>query len=212
MDHVVWEKRLLKGSTMKTRIALLICLACAVVSVLPSLSGRGSAANRPSQGPPTIAVVRVIEILRQQAASGDRMKQAMAERSQAGSELEQLTRQINDQEQALRTFTIGSDDYLKQLDRVMEMQGRYGSRKEFLDRQMSMKQQLWTQHTYDQIARITSELSNEKGYGLVLAVDPNGLPLSETFSAMIAMQKVVYSGGCPDLTDEVKARLAAAKP
>jgi Skp family chaperone for outer membrane proteins len=197
---------------MKTRMTLLICLVCVAASSLPSLSGRGSAANRPPQGPQTIAVVRVLELLRDQAASGDRMKQVMAERSQASSELEQLTRQINEQQQGLKTFTIGSDDYLKQLDRIMEMQGRYESRKEFLDRQMSLKQQLWTQQTYDKIARATSALANEKGYGLVLAVDPNGLPLSETFSAMIAMQKVVYSGGCPDLTDELKTRLAAAKP
>lgn len=197
---------------MKMRIALLICLSGIVVCSLPNLSVLSSAANRPSPGPQTIAVVRVLEILRDLGAGAERRREVLAERTGANNELEQLARQINEQEQALKTFTIGSDDYLKQLDRIMEMQGRYESRKEFLDRQMSLKQQLWTQQTYDRIARITSELANEKGFGLVLAVDPNGLPLSETFAGVIAMQKVVYSGGCPDLTDEVKARLAAARP
>lgn len=197
---------------MKTRIALLICLVGIAVCWLPNLSGRGAAASRSSPGPQTIAVVRVLEILRDLGAGTERRREVLAERGQATTELEQLARQINEQEQALKTFAIGSSDYLKQLDRIMEMQGRYGSRKEFLDRQMSLKQQLWTQQAYDRIARITSELAKEKGFGLVLAVDPNGLPLSETFSSMIAMQKVVYSGGCPDLTNEVKAKLAAAKP
>jgi Skp family chaperone for outer membrane proteins len=197
---------------MKTRTTLLICLVCIVVCWLPNLSVLGSAANRLSPGPQTIAVVRVLEILRDLGAGAERRREVLAERTAANTELEQLARQIKEQEQALQTFTIGSEDYLKQLDRIMEMQGRYGSRKEFLDRQMSLKQQLWTQQAYDRIARITSELAKEKGFGLVLAVDPNGLPLSETFSSMIAMQKVIYSGGCPDLTDEVKARLAAAKP
>lgn len=194
---------------MKMRIALLICLIGIVVCSLPNLSVLGNAADRPSPGPQTIAVVRVLEILRDLGAGTERRREVLAERTGANTELEQLARQINEQEQALKTFTIGSNDYLKQLDRIMEMQGRYGSRKEFLDRQISLKQQLWTQRTYDGIARVASELAKERGFGLVLAVDPNGLPLSETFSSVIAMQRVVYSGGCPDLTDEVKARLAA---
>ena len=197
---------------MKTKITLLICVVCAAICWLPNLSGRGDAANRSSPGPQTIAVVRVLEILRDLGAGAERRREILAERTGANTELEQLARQINEQEQALKTFTIGSNDYLKQLDRIMEMQGRYESRKQFLDRQMSLKQQLWTQRTYDGIARVTSELAQERGFGLVLAVDPNGLPLSETFSSVIAMQRVVYSGGCPDLTDEVKARLAAARP
>jgi Skp family chaperone for outer membrane proteins len=200
---------MLKGPIMKTRVAVVACVVCAVAGSLPSLIDRGSAADRAPQQPQGVAVVRVLEILREQAATGERRREIMAERSQATQELDQLTRQINEQDQALRTFTVGSDDYLKQLEKVMEMQGRYQSRKEFLDRQMSMKQQLWTQQAYDRIARVTTEVAKAKGFGLVMAADPNGLPLSETFSTMIAMQKVVYAGGCPDLTDEVKAKLAA---
>lgn len=192
---------------MRTRMMLLCCGVCVVVSLLPNLSGLGNAANRAADGPQKIAVVRVLEILRDQAGSGEHRKEMMTLRNQATRELEQLSREGNEQEQALKTFTIGSDDYIQQLGKVMEMQARYQSRKEFLDRQMSMKQQLWTQQTYDQIVRATTEVANARGYGLVLAADPNGLPLSETFSGMIAMQKVVYSGGCPDLTDEVRAKL-----
>ncbi len=192
---------------MKTRMMLVCCVVCVVVSLLPSLSGLGNAANRATEGPQRIAVVRVLEILRDQAGSDAHRKEMITERNEANRELEQLNRQASQEEQALKTFAVGSDDYINQLGKVMEMQGRLQSRKEFLDREMSMKQQLWTQQTYNKIVRATTEVAEAKGYGVVLAADPNGLPLSETFSAMIAMQKVVYSGGCPDLTDEVKAKL-----
>ncbi len=192
---------------MKTKMMLLCCGVCVAVSLLPNLSGRGNAANRAADGPQKIAVVRVLEILRDQAGSGEHRRELVTLGNESARELEQLARDVNAQEQALKTFTVGSDDYVTQLGKVMEMQGRYQSRKEFLDRQMAMKQQLWTKQTYDQIVRVTTEIANARGYGLVLAADPNGLPLSERFSAMIAMQKVVYSGGCPDLTDEVKAKL-----
>lgn len=192
---------------MKTRMMLLCCLICVAVSLLPNLSGPGNAANRVTEGPQKIAVIRILELLRDQAASDEHRKEMITERNQANRELEQLNRQANEAEQALKTFTVGTDDYIDQLGKVMEAQARLQSRKEFLDRQMSMKQQLWTQDTYNKIVRATTEVAQAKGYGVVLAADPNGLPLSETFSAMIAMQKVVYAGGCPDITEEVKARL-----
>jgi hypothetical protein len=196
---------------MKTWTVVVLGGMGAMGLVISSLVGPGRAAESSVQGPPAIAVVRVLEILRGQATGGERMKQVMAQQSEAKGELEQLAQQVNEQEQALRTFATGSDAYLEQLGRVMELRGRYEARQEFLERQITLKQQLWTQQAYDDVVRAASEVAKERGFGLVLAVDPNGLPMSDSLAGMIAMQKVVYSGGCPDLTDAVRARIAATQ-
>jgi Skp family chaperone for outer membrane proteins len=61
--------------------------------------------------------------------------------------------------------------------------------------------------------RATREVAAERGLSLVLVKDdPNTVPESEGIRGVIATQKVVYCGGCPDITQEVQARLIAAKP
>ena len=59
----------------------------------------------------------------------------------------------------------------------------------------------------------TREVAAEKGLSLVLVRDdPNTVPESEGIRSVIATQKVLYCGGCPDITQEVQAKLIAAKP
>lgn len=61
--------------------------------------------------------------------------------------------------------------------------------------------------------RATREVAAERGLSLVLAKDdPNMVPEPESIRGVIATQKVLYCGGCPDITEEVQARLIAAKP
>ncbi len=46
---------------------------------------------------------------------------------------------------------------------------------------------------------------------VIVKNDPD-MPGLEAVSALIATQKVLYCGGCADITPEVQARLMAAKP
>lgn len=62
---------------------------------------------------------------------------------------------------------------------------------------------------YNEVLRITREIASQKGFRLVLAAHQMDLPASESLANLIATQKVLYSDGCPDLTDEVKARVLA---
>ena len=192
---------------MKIRLALFGCVACVLASSAGSLSGTAKAPSPALQSGPPIAVVRVIEIL--QGGAKGHMQELMAERSQARAELEQLAKEIEAEEGDLKASKPGSNDYLKQLERVADLKGRYQGRKEFLEQKIALSQQTWTQKTYAEVLRITREVAAEKGFGLVLAADQIDLPPSENLVSVIATQKVLYAGGCPDLTEEVMARLNA---
>lgn len=195
---------------MKTRLALFGCVACVTAFSAGSLSGTAKSPGPAAQGGPSIAVVRVIEILQDSAKK--QMPELMVERAKARAELEQLAKEIETEEGDLKTSKPGTDDHLKQLERVSDLKGRYQGRREFLEQRVALSQQAWTQKTYTEIVRITREIAAERGFGLVLAADQADLSPSENLAGMIATQKVLYAGGCPDLTDEVRARLGAARP
>jgi Skp family chaperone for outer membrane proteins len=159
---------------------------------------------------PGIAVVRVLEVL-QETAQNDKkhLQELMTLRNEARTELEQRAKEIEAEEADLKTLKVDSDEYMKQLDIVLEKKGRYESRKEFLERQVARKQQIWSRAMYSEVLRITREIAAQRGLRLVLAADQMDLPASESLANLIATQKVLYSDGCEDLTDEVKARVLA---
>jgi len=101
---------------------------------------------------------------------------------------------------------------LKQLEAVTVKKAHYSAHKELLDRQILLKQQLWTQKAYNEIVRAAREVAVEKGLSLVLAKDDPSISQPEAISALIATQKVLYCDGCPDITPDVQAKLIAAKP
>ncbi len=153
-------------------------------------------------------MVRVLEILQENAQSDRKhVQELMTIRNDARTEMEQRAKEIEAEEADLKTLKADSDDYMKQLELVLEKKGRYESRKEFLERQIAVKQQIWTRAMYGDVIRITREIAAQRGFRLVLAADQVDPPASESLANVIATQKVLYSNGCPDLTDEVKARL-----
>jgi Skp family chaperone for outer membrane proteins len=207
------EKRIIKrkGQIMKVRLAVLCCLVCVVMCSSRSIWGGAKSEVDPvSRAEPGIAVVRVLEIM-QETAQNDKkhLQELMSLRNEARTELEQRAKEMEVEEADLKTLKADSDDYMKQLDVVLEKKGRYESRKEFLERQIAVKQQIWTRAMYNEALRITREVAAQRGLRLVLAADQVDLPASESLVNLIATQKVLYSDGCPDLTDEVRARLLA---
>jgi len=72
-----------------------------------------------------------------------------------------------------------------------------------------LKQYKWSKELYQDILQITSELAEQKGLDLVLRkdeIDLLALSVNE-ISETVRSHKVLYSGGCVDISDEVLARL-----
>jgi Skp family chaperone for outer membrane proteins len=197
---------------MKTTVVALSCLTGVAISLAAGIAGGGRTAA-PAPGGQSIAVVRVVDLLRRLSEVekfGDTIK---ADQGKAQAELAALAKEIETEERELTTLKITSEDYLKQSEIAAEKKAHFTAHRDFLDRQLRLKQELWTQKAYRQVVQATQEVAAAKGLSLVLVKDdPNNVSEAEGIRTVIATQKVLYSDGCPDITPDVEARLTAAKP
>jgi ABC-type phosphate/phosphonate transport system ATPase subunit len=94
---------------------------------------------------------------------------------------------------------------------ILEKRGQYEAMKQFYQQQISAKDREWTKKLYLDVMQITEDIAKSKGLGLVVAEDEVDLDnvVGDEFMLRIRMHKVVFSGGCEDLTDEVMAKLDA---
>ena len=197
---------------MKTTVVALGCLTCIVVSFAAGSAGGGKSVT-PSPGVQSVGVVRVVSLLLRLSEAGKLGEAVKADQGKAQAELAALAKEIETEERELTTLKATSNDYLQQSETLAEKKAHFIAHRDLLDRQLRLKQELWTQKAYGQIMQATREVAAEKGLSLVLVRDdPNTVPESEGIRSVIATQKVLYCGGCPDITQEVQAKLIAAKP
>jgi Skp family chaperone for outer membrane proteins len=197
---------------MKTTVITLSCLTAIVVSLAAGSAG-GSKTIAPPSPVQSVGVVQVVALLLKLSEAGKLGEAVKAEQSKAQAELAALAKEIETEERELTTLKITSEDYLKQAEALADKKAHFSAHRELLERQIRLKQELWTQKAYGQIVRATREVAAEKGLSLVLVKDdPNTVPESEGIRNVIATQKVLYCDGCLDITQEVQGRLMAAKP
>jgi Skp family chaperone for outer membrane proteins len=189
---------------MKTTVITLSCLTAIVVSLAAGSAG-GSKTIAPPSPVQSVGVVQVVALLLKLSEAGKLGEAVKAEQSKAQAELAALAKEIETEERELTTLKITSEDYLKQAEALADKKAHFSAHRELLERQIRLKQELWTQKAYGQIVRATREVAAEKD-------DPNTVPESEGIRNVIATQKVLYCDGCLDITQEVQGRLMAAKP
>lgn len=192
---------------MKTTVAALCCLTGIIVALAAGSAG-GDKAAAPTPGLPSVGVVNIREILRQDKTFADEFA---SDQSKARTELGALAKEIHTEEGDLATLRSSSTDYLKQMEAVAEKKARFSAREEFLKQRALLKQQLWSQKMHADIVRATREVAVEKGLSLVLVKEDPDTPQPEEMSTRIVTQKVLYSDGCWDVTADVQARLSAVR-
>jgi Skp family chaperone for outer membrane proteins len=162
---------------------------------------------------PKVAVVSIRKIFQDCKRGVSYREEAIAEQNRIIAELENLSKEIDAEKAGLRTLKENSSDYMASAKGLFEKQANYQARQEFYKQQMELKDQLWTKELYQDILRIAGEIAKEKGLDLVFREDE--IDFSETnaneLGLAMRVQKLLYSGGCLDITDEVTARLDAEK-
>lgn len=154
-------------------------------------------------------VVNLAEILRPDRKYADEI---VSDISKARAELAALAKEIQIAESELGTLKPTSVDYLRQMETLAEKKAHFNAHRDFLDRQLLLKKQQWSQKMLSNAMRATREIATEKGLSLVLVKEDPNDPQLEEMSTRIVTQKVLYCDGCPDITQEVQARLGTAKP
>ncbi|MFZ0034508.1 MAG: OmpH family outer membrane protein [Sedimentisphaerales bacterium] len=158
-------------------------------------------------------VVSIQKIFQECKRSISYREEAIAEQNRIIAELDKLSKEIEAEKAGLKTLKEDSSDYTVQAKELFEKQASYQAQQEFYKQQLDMKDRLWMKKLYQDILRMAGEIAKEKGLDLVFKEDE--VDFSETSASelglAIRVQKLLYSGGCLDITDEVTARLDAEK-
>ena len=192
---------------MKARTMVLGCLAGVVILAMGyEYSQAQSKGDTPSS---KIGIVSILKVFRDCKRSAAHRTEFNAERSKIRAALKTLSKEIEAQEAGLRALKPESSDYLVQRKELIDKQVRLEAQQKFYEEQAILKQYKLSKELYQDILRITSELAEQKGLDLVLEKDEiDEISLSvNKISLTMSTHKVLYSGGCIDISDEVVARL-----
>ncbi len=208
---------------MKAKTMFLGCLAGVVIlamgypdggnwdSQTQLVSAKAKAVAGPKTNKPALkmGVVRMGRALRDCKATVKYRERAIAENGEMDIEEERLSKEIQALADGLKALKPDSSDYMARYLELLQKQGELKVLQELNPRRKMLRELRWTQDLYKKILQITKELAEEKGLDLVLEkdeIDIFALSVNE-ISQTIRTHKVLYSGGCVDLTNEVVARL-----
>lgn len=134
--------------------------------------------------------------------------QATKRAAQARGELEALARQADKEEGDLNLVKQGTADYVKQLQIALEARAKLQSQQELLKQQRMLEDKKVFEDLYQEILKTVETLAKEKGLDLVLERTEPKFPMAtKEVADTVSTHKVLYAGGCVDLTSEVIARI-----
>jgi Skp family chaperone for outer membrane proteins len=192
---------------MKVKTMVLGCLAGVVILAMGyEYSQAQSKGDTPSS---KIGIVSILKVFRDSKRSDAHRTELLAEQNKTRAAWQKLSEDIAAQEAGLKALKPESSDYLAQRKELIDKQARLEAEQKFYKEQAILKQYKWSKELYQDILRITSELAEQKGLDLVLKkdeIDLLALSVNE-ISETVRSHKVLYSGGCVDISDEVVARL-----
>ena len=196
---------------MKIRtIVLSFLLGAVVLSMGYEYSRAEPKADKPSSKIGVVNIQRIFLICKRNAKYEEETK---AEQNKLNAELEKLMAEIRAGEAGLKTLKPGSSDRIAQVEEILTKQAGLQTKDEIYKRRLELKYQLFIEGLYKDILRETTEVAKQKGLDLVQVKDEIEFPALSVNDAMMAIRthKLLYSGGCLDITDEVMARVDKEK-
>jgi Skp family chaperone for outer membrane proteins len=160
---------------------------------------------------PKIGVISIREIFRASERISKYRQDAMVERQTMELRLNGLAAKIQSEESGLALLSPGSSDHLAQLERIYRNRANLEMEKELYNKKLALKEQRITEDLYGAILLATRAVAQEKGLDLVFEKSEPELPAPSPTQLELAMgtHKVLYSSGCPDITNDVLARINA---
>ena len=188
---------------MKTRTAVLGVLTGVIVLFMGygfSFAGSGVSAAKS-----TVGIVSIREVFKDCKANASYREKAIAAQNIKNAEMDALQKKITADEAGLKALKPGTSDYMKQYEALLNEQAQFEAKKQYISQARVLEDRQWTEVLYKEVLRITKDLAKQKGLTMVLEVDEPVFPMVNTDELMMALQthKVLYSGGCVDLSAEV---------
>jgi len=192
---------------MKFKAVVLSCLIGAVALLFVH---EFSLAQPLATGPASkIGLISVSRALRDCKATATFGAKAKAEAEQMAANERTLNDEINVLTGGVRALVPGTPDYMAQYKLLVQKQAELKAIQEFNREQRSVSQRVWAEKVYKEILRLTKEVASAKGLDLVLERSEPDFPIKNADQLMMTLStnKVLYGGGCLDITDEVIAEL-----
>ena len=196
---------------MKIRVMVLSCLISVVVLFMGyEYSRAGAKADKSTL---EIAVISVQKIFKDCKRSAGYRQEAAAERRRIEANLEKLSKEIEAEEAGLETLKAGSSDYMAQVKEIFQKRASLRADTEYYKREIALKERRMVEGLYEDILREIGEVAKQKDLDLVFErSEPELSALGpQELDDTISTHKLLYSGDCLDITDEVMARVDAKK-
>ncbi len=194
---------------MKIRWMLLSGLiVAAVLSVGYESSG---SAKTKAEGGLMIGVVSVRRVFQECESNAKYKEVSRAEGEKLIADLSKLEAEIEAEKAGLNTLKPGSSDHTSQMSVVLEKQANLRAKEEFYKQQMELKDRQWTEDLYKLLLQEVGEVAKKKELDLVFDKDEVNFPSLSINDLMLTIRtnKLLYSGGCLDITSDVIAQLNA---
>ena len=200
---------------MKSKVILLVNLSLLVILIAvfgsPSVTSIGAAEVQTGSvadvgaGPLKIGVVSIREIFLNSKRIAAYKQDVLFERQRIQGDLDNLAKEIEAGDGALKALIRGSNDYIAQLKEVIQNKTKLESDREFYSQALAMKEQRITEDIYKAILEQSGVIARQKGLALVLEKSEPEMPTSSPnqLELMMGTHKVLYSEGCVDITKEV---------
>jgi Skp family chaperone for outer membrane proteins len=192
---------------MKSKLLASVCLLCVMVLFL---SYEYSSAQ--SIGPLSkIGIVDIERVSLECNATKTYMDKAQAELQKVKDEQNKIKAAIQALETELDSgaLKVGSQEFFTKNRELAQKKAEMTYRQDFDQQELGLKNQLWKMDLYKKILKVTNDVGKSKDLYLVLAVEEPELTEQkvEEFPTIVRTHKVLYSGGCVDVTNEVIAKL-----
>lgn len=194
----------MSGRTATTSI--LVCGAALLVALQ-----YGHAASQTTPAACKIGIVSVRDVFNGSKKHAQYQGLLAQRVSKARAQIEELNKQVDTAEAELKVLRPGTADYVKQYQAVLEVRSKLQNEQELLKAQRMAEDKKWFEDFYQEALKATDALAKEKGLDLVLERSEPKFPLaSEEVWSTVGTHKVLYSGGCVNLTNEVIDRIDAS--
>lgn len=194
---------------MSGRTITMSILVCAA-ALLAAMQG-GRAASQATPPTSKIGIVSVRDVFNGSKKHALYQAQLAQRVSKARAQIDELNKQVDGAEVELKGLRQGTADYVKQFQAVLEARSKLQNEQELLKAQRMAEDKKWFEDLYQEALKAIEALAKEKGLDLVLERSEPKFPLaSEEVWSTVGTHKVLYSGGCVNLTNDVIDRVDAS--
>ena len=182
-----------------------VLLAAVVMMLTVIYQYTNASSDAAGAGELKIAVVRVLAVFEGCQRNEGYKKMAEAEENGILAELDKLSKEVDATKAGLKTLKADSVDYMSQMQKLFQRQANFQAQEEFYKQSIEKKNQQWTEELYTDIVAATREIAEREGISLVLEKSDVDFPAPTPNELMLSIRtsKVLYAGGCRDITEDV---------